>query len=339
MSKTKTILIATPLYPPDVGGPSYYAKSLENEFESLGFQTLVCTYGWERKLPVGLRHLYYFFRVLFAISKANYIICLDAFSVGLPVVAAAKIFKKKVIIRTGGDFLWETYVNRTKQLITLSSFYNQPRDFNLKEKIIFKLTHWTLTNAWKIVFSTDWQRQVWLQPYNLSEEKTSMIENYFGSEREICSVNPTPLKKYLWAGRDIFLKNIDLLKKAFKRAQEKESNLELEIVTGLSQTDLFEKIKSCDVVIVPSLSDISPNLVLEGITLGKPFILTRETGYKEKLKHCGLFIDPLDINEIAQAVLEMSKPEVYRSYCGAVNKFNFAHTYKDISQEFIKLFE
>lgn len=335
----KSILIATGLYPPDVGGPVYYAKNLRDEFNSLGFKTIVKSYGLEKKLPIGLRHLWYFFRVFFVVPSVDYIIILDTFSVGWPTVMASKIFGKKVVIRTGGDFLWETYVNRTKEFIILPSFYHQPGHWNFKEKLIFYLTRWTLKQTWKIVFSTDWQRNIWLSAYDLDKSKTIIIENYLHSVKNSNLIKVVTPRKYLWAGRDIFLKNIDSLKKSFSQAQVKNKNLELEIVTDLPQNVLFEKIKNCHILIVPSLSEISPNLVLEGLVLGKPFILTKETGYQEKLKGLGLFVNPLSIDEITEAILTMAQPGVYRQYCEAVNQFNFTHTYRDICLEFISLFQ
>ncbi|HRZ30049.1 MAG TPA: glycosyltransferase family 4 protein [Candidatus Paceibacterota bacterium] len=342
MTNKKTILIATGIYPPDIGGPATYAKALEEEFRSLGFNVLVRYFRQEKGLPPILRHIFYFLKVCLVMSRVDYAIALDTFSVGLPTVLAGLIFRKKVIIRTGGDFLWETYVNRTKKSLILSSFYLKSPDFTSKEKIIFKLTKFALGGADKVVFSTDWQRNIWVPAYNLDFKKTKIIENFFNFqnfeevESDFLVVAP---RKYLWAGRDIFLKNTNFLKQAFANAKKENPDLDLEIITNLPQAKLFEKMKACDVVTVPSLSEISPNLVLEGLSLGKPFILSKETGYFEKLKGLGLFVDPLSIDEISKAILEMAKPEIYKNYRKAINNFNFSHSYREICLEFIDLFE
>ena len=70
---------------------------------------------------------------------------LDTFSVAFPAVCAARLCGKKMIIRTGGDFLWEFYVERTGDLVLLRDFYNtRIGRLNFKERLIFKSTGWTL---------------------------------------------------------------------------------------------------------------------------------------------------------------------------------------------------
>ncbi len=90
------ILICTGIYPPDIGGPAYYAKELNDEFLRQEHHAKVLAYKLEKRLPTGIRHLFYFFRILFVVLKIDLIISLDTFSVGLPAVLAAKIFRKKL---------------------------------------------------------------------------------------------------------------------------------------------------------------------------------------------------------------------------------------------------
>ena len=175
------ILIATPLYPPDIGGPAQYAYNLEREFKALGHEVRVVKFSDVKSWPSGLRHLLYFFKILPSLRWADWCLTLDTFSVALPVTMAGSIFKKKTIIRIGGDFLWEGYVERTGNLVLLRNFYQtEIEKFNFKERIIFKLTHWILKRANFIAFNTDWQRQIWQKPYQLDLSKTGIVENYYG---------------------------------------------------------------------------------------------------------------------------------------------------------------
>ena len=59
------IVIATPLYPPEVGGPAYYAFNLEQALVAQGVKVRVISYRFERKLPPGLRHILFFLRRFF----------------------------------------------------------------------------------------------------------------------------------------------------------------------------------------------------------------------------------------------------------------------------------
>ncbi len=110
------ILIATGIYPPAIGGPAQYAKGLEDALREQGHTVIVKAYGKrEHGLPIGIRHIYFALRCLWSFLRANKIIVLDTFSVALPIAMLHFVFRKKFIIRTGGDFLWENYVERTKK--------------------------------------------------------------------------------------------------------------------------------------------------------------------------------------------------------------------------------
>ena len=175
------ILIATGIYPPDIGGPAQIALGVEEAWKRQGHEVKALAFRFERKLPTGIRHLYYFFRVLFSLRGTDFVFSPDTFSAALPALCAAKLFGKKLIIRTGGDFLWEQYVERTGDLVLLRNFYDaRLGKLNTKEKIIFRLVHFLMRYADAVVFSTSWQRDFFAKPYGLDLKKCFIIENFYG---------------------------------------------------------------------------------------------------------------------------------------------------------------
>src|SRR3989338_2406807 len=139
------IIITTGLSGKDVGGPAQYGSGLKNAFQELGHEVKLISYGrTEKLLPIGARHIFFFFRILPRIFWANYVLTLDTFSTGVPSVWGAKILGKKSIVRVGGDFLWSAYINKTSKPITLPEFYKKLPALSLKEKIILFFTR-TLT--------------------------------------------------------------------------------------------------------------------------------------------------------------------------------------------------
>ena len=138
------ILIATGIFPPDIGGPAQYAKELAEEFLRQGHKVKVLAYKFKKKLPTGIRHLFYFLRLFFSLGGIDLIIALDTFSVGLPTILAARIFGKKTILRTGGDFLWENYVQKTGNPLTIKDFYDKKPKLSLKFKLVFSLSKFVL---------------------------------------------------------------------------------------------------------------------------------------------------------------------------------------------------
>jgi glycosyltransferase involved in cell wall biosynthesis len=332
----KRILIATGIFPPDIGGPAQYAKNLKDALDRAGHNAEVVTYRIERRLPSGLRHLYFFIKILPQMARSDFCIALDTFSVGLPAVAAGMILRKKVIIRTGGDFLWEQYVERTGKKVLLREFYKtEQANSSLKEKLIFRLTRCTLKYASVIVFSTEWQRDIWEKPYGIDLEKTKIIENYYGP-KETSRALEEKEKVFIAGTRTLKWKNLDVLKNAFNTARGKNPELRLDVEQAPYE-EFLEKIKRCYAAILVSLGDISPNMILDTIRLGKPFILTRETGIYDKLRDIGIFVDPLDERDIMEKIIWLADGKNYVMSQKKVESFNFNHSWEEIADEFLRI--
>ena len=328
------ILIATGVYPPDIGGPAEYAKNLEEEFIRLGHKVTVLSYQKEKGMPVGIRHLYYFFRVVRQISAMDFVLALDTMSVGLPAVCAAKLFFKKSAVRIGGDFLWESYVERTGHLIPWAQFYGSHKMFSVKERIIFSLTRFTLRLADALAFNSEWQLRGMVPVYGLDVGKTSVILNFFG---EPLPASAPSEKNFIWATRSIKLKNGQNLKKAFDEAVKIDGGLKLDSRQSTHE-ELLNKIASCYAVILPSVSEMSPNFILDALRFGKPFILTRETGLYDIVKDAGLFVDPLRPEDITEKILTLADDEKYSAYQKKAASFHLKHSWADIAGEFLGLY-
>lgn len=327
------ILITTGIYPPKIGGPAQYSKNLKEAFERLGNFVKIKTYNFEDKLPTGIRHIYFLFKIISSVIWADKIFALDTFSVGLPTVLVSKIFSKKCVIRTGGDFLWEQYVERTKKKVLLRNFYNtEKQNFSLKEKIIFKLTLWTLKNCDEVIFSTDWQRQIFVSAYNLEISRTRIVENYYGPKENNLDFES---KTFVASARNLSWKNFDILEEVF--VDVKNTNPEIILFTkNLPYKEFIEKMSKAYAVLLVSLGDISPNMIMDAIRLNRPFICTKEVGIYERIKEAGIFVDPLDKEEIKRAILKIITKEGYAEAKEKVQNFNFLHTWDDIAKEFLK---
>lgn len=328
------IIIATGIYPPDIGGPAQYAKNLKAEFEAKGHQVKVLTYRLEKILPTGIRHFWFFLRCLATFPRSDLVIALDTFSVALPAVAAAQLLGKKIIIRTGGDFLWEWYVERTGDLVLLKDFYQTRfNKLNFKEKIVFKLSRWAISRADRLIFSTDWQRKIWLPVYGFAETKTTIVENYYGPKE--LSFSPAE-KNFLAGARPLKWKNAARLARAFEKIKINNAAIIYDDTTRPFD-NFMEKVANCYAVVLVSLGDVSPNLVLDAIRHNKPFILTKETGLYEKLKNVGVFVDPENTDEIAAKILYLADEQNYEQCRKKIENFNFTHTWSQIADEFLEI--
>ena len=355
------ILIATPIFPPEIGGPALYSQKLAEEFLSRGLEVGVITYGKSgvfRWWPSGVRQLIYFFKLFRQAKNSDAIFAFDSLGAGLPAVLAGKILRKKVVIRLGGDFLWEKFVETGKEMVTLSEFYEQKKykEFPLLHRLII----FTLRNS-IVAFTTEFQKNLFVEHYNLDPQRTLVISNTFDKKKGETIDYRDNSRIILWAGRFLKLKNLDFLLKVFKRLLAYDKNLILEMagegpeleklkvesrklkvnnkvlfLGNLDQSEISEKIRESYFCILPSLSEVSPNFALRCLSLSKPIILTEETGIKEQFP--GLFYaDPQKEDSFFAAALRLLDANTYDNYQKFISDIRYQKTWKNLAEEYLQL--
>ena len=331
------IVIATGIYPPEIGGPSEYARQLLDTLLVQDHDAKVVTYGDLKNLPTGFRHFMYFCRLITEAHDTQYLITLDAFSVGLPALLFAKLFRKKIVVRMAGDFLWESYVNRRRESVLLSEFYTKERRFTQKEKMILKLSRFVLNSADSVVFSTEWQREIMQKPYHLNMGKTCIIENFYPKVKEN-SISKISKRIFLSPSRDIYLKNKKRLEEAFAMVSKNNPDIILDTKV-VSHEVLMEKIPESYAIIVTSLSEVSPNLILDALQYSVPTIVTKDTGIASRLKDLSVFVNPLSVLEISKGIENILDNNVYNQYKTRIMQNQFTHSWNEIAQEYLDLYK
>ena len=329
------ILIVTGIYPPEIGGPAEYAKNLKEVWERQGHKVEVRIFGRFRKIPWGIRHVMFLIYILPSVIRADYIFTLDSFTAGVSTFAS-RLLNKRNIFRTGGDALWEMYVERTEDLVLLRDFYKtRLGKLSWKEKTTFHLMKWALKNLSAIIWSTEWQKNIFMEPYKLMQQKHFIVENYYGPK--VASQEPMK-KNFIAATRKLKWKNVDLVKKVFIQKEVSESGaiLDTEVVP---HDEFLDKLSRSYAVIIASLGDISPNIILDAIRFNKPFILTQENGLYNRIKDIGLFVDPQDPEDIKNKVLWLAKPENYEGQKQKIERFTFTHTWEEIGREYLTIYD
>src|SRR3989344_6965870 len=104
MPRLTKVLIATPLYPPEIGGPATYASVLEKELPKRGIEVEVLAFREVRSLPKIVRHGAYFLRCIAKGRDCDIIFAQDPVSVGLPALLASKFMRKRFIVKIVGDY-------------------------------------------------------------------------------------------------------------------------------------------------------------------------------------------------------------------------------------------
>lgn len=179
------ILIATGVFAPDIGGPATYSKLLADELPRRGIDVSVLSFRSVRHLPKAVRHLAYFLKALRASVRADMVFAQDPVSVGLPALCAAKMLRKRFILKVVGDYAWEQYQNKMqneKSKMQSDSVKIKNIDEFQKERFDFvtemrrKIQKFVANNAEKVIVPSAYLKMIIAQ-WGVPSEKIQVIYN------------------------------------------------------------------------------------------------------------------------------------------------------------------
>jgi len=185
-----------------------------------------------------------------------------------------------------------------------------------------------------LVWSTEWQKSIFLKPYGLASRTNFIVENYYGPK--IGSSAPER-KNFIAGTRPLKWKNSARLKRVFDRPEVKGESLEYDDTT-IPHEKFLEKIQRSYAVVIATLGDISPNTILDAIRADKPFILTQETGFYDKLRDIALFVDPESEDDIASKLIFLSDHVNYDAQKRKIEAFTFTHSWEEMSGKYLAIY-
>jgi glycosyltransferase involved in cell wall biosynthesis len=108
---------------------------------------------------------------------------------------------------------------------------------------------------------------------------------------------------------------------------------------NMERDSFLKKILNSYAVILVSLGDISPHMILDAISLNKPFILTKENGLMDRIGSVAITVDPKNEEEIAEKILWLLNEENYNLQVEKIKNFSFTRTWEDIAKEYLDIFD
>lgn len=187
------ILIATGIFPPDIGGPAAMIEELICSLVNNNFKLRVITYaetGGRSELNYGdktvnvykinrnrnifFKYFFYLRRLLQLAKWADVIYVTDIYSAGYSAYLAKKILDKKYIIRFAGDSAWETAVSNNWTNDYIVDFQKKVYDGKI-EKIKNKRKK-ILINADKVIAVSNFMANI-AKEIGVKEDKIKMIYN------------------------------------------------------------------------------------------------------------------------------------------------------------------
>ena len=208
------ILIATGIFPPDIGGPATYTKLIAQELSERGHNVIVVTYGERqhkvknisRALPKGVRHFVYFWKVFWHGRYADVIYAQDPVSAGLPAAWAARILRKRFLVRIAGDYAWEQGVGRFGVLDLLDEFVK--KTYGPKVEQLRRIQRKVARSAHRIVVPSEYLKKI-VMAWGIQAERIVVIRTVVRAPQII--EREAVRKKLGLSDTDIFLLSIGRL--------------------------------------------------------------------------------------------------------------------------------
>jgi glycosyltransferase involved in cell wall biosynthesis len=320
LSNGLKILIATGIFPPDIGGPATYLPQFIDFLESQDCDVKVVTFSDSiessskvfrvlRKNNIIIRFLKYFLSLWKESKDVDLIYLHDVSLVGLSLLLVNFFRRKKYIIRIGGDNIWEQAYQKDLTKDKYFDFHSKKLpSFGLRFKK--KILKFLAKNSEKIIVPSNFLKESLCQ-YGISQNKIEVVFNAIdiNISQEVSDVY-NQIENYQKQGQKVFVstgrlinwKNFDYLINLFSEVKDsklfiigngpEEKKLEDLIHKNSLEKKVFlidkvkrgEWLKICriaDAFVLLSVGDTFSFASLEALLSGVRLILAREGALEE----------------------------------------------------------
>jgi glycosyltransferase involved in cell wall biosynthesis len=337
------ILVATPLYPPDSGGPAVEALFLEKNVPREGIQVATYSFGTIRHLPSGIRHIWYAWGLLTRARNVDCIVAIDTFSVCVPAAFVAWLLQKRFVVRVPGQFSWEQATQRFGVHDDLDTFQKNKYDFRVE--VIRFLERKAVGSADLVVVPSDYFKGI-VKMWGIPEERLQRI--YLGMEfkDEIVAPSTVPQGKILvslgrlvpWKGFSMLIDLMSELSPDWQlviigdgpdrvKLEEKMKTLNLggkvTFTGAVSHQEVLGWLARADAFALNTSFESFSFQILEAMWSGVPVITTTAGSIPELVKNGveGVLCEPNNREAFKQALQSIeTEPEVWKHRIEAAKK-------------------
>jgi len=290
------ILLAAGIYPPDIGGPATYVERLAKELN----QPVISYSRRLKKFPKGLRHFLYFLGLLWLARNADVIFAQNVTSAGLPALWAAKILRKRLVLKIVGDAAWEQKKNYLKGI----------------QSCVAK-------GADKIIVPSQYVKKM-VMNWGAPEEKINVIYNAVENSSLSNMTKEEAQNKIgikgdiiLSVGRPVPWKGFDDLRAIMPDLLKENLNFRLVIVgedKKVPHDQMIYYFKAADIFVLNSGYEGLSHAILEAMSFGTPVIASREGGNPELIEDNfnGFLVEYKNREQIKQAILKLWRDKELR---------------------------
>ena len=331
------LVLATGIFPPDIGGPATYAKLLVDELPKKGIPISVITYGEKgvsRSIPKGIRHLAFFFKCFFMAIKSDVVLVQDTISAGLPALLASKLARKRFLIRVPGDYVWEQSVQRFGVKDSIDDFQNKKYGFRVE--FLRSVQKFVVNNADIVIAPSNYFRDL-IKDWVKNKDKVITIYNGINLEtkdkRQEIKKEPKTIvsvgRLVPWKGFDMVIEMmIDLPDwklvivgdgPEYNNLKYQISNLKLEsrveLKGSIPREKVLEYLSSSTVFVLNTSFESFSYQIVEAMAMGVPVVTTNIGNISEIVRDGvdGILIEPDNKKGIINAIKKISDNFEFRS--------------------------
>jgi len=318
------IVIASGIYPPDIGGPAIYSQLIAREFSKQGIDVEVICYSNKEKgvgdkkekfsitrIPRNYvkpsRYFLYFINLLRLSKNADVIYAQGPLSAGLPAMWVSRILKKKFVVKIVGDYAWEQGMNQWGAKELIEDF--QKRKYHKGIEIIRDIQKKVVKNADKIIVPSEFLKKI-VSGWGVNKSKIKIVYNsgpqIKGLKKKIVlkgDIIVSAGRLEPWKGMDAIVEIMpELLKKnpnfkliiigrgpLEKKIKSQISNLKLKgkvkLIDRLSHDELMTYFGSSNMFVLNTGYEGLSHMILEALSMELPVITTNVCGNPEIVKN------------------------------------------------------
>ena len=339
------VLVATGLYPPEIGGPATHIEILEREMKNSDIDLVTVPFALVRGYPKVVRHVMYVYLLLRASRGAAVFYALDPVSVGFPALIASILTRKKLIVRVAGDYAWEQATGRYGLSQSLDEFVTKIPEQHFIVRILAYVERVVTGRAVCVVVPSMYLKGI-VSLWGIREERIRVVYNAFTPENTPDHVVARAQLGYCdtvvvsagrlvpWKGFTTLISVIADLRKEGKTVSlvvigdgPKEVSLKAYAVSRgvedhvhfmgrLSKESLALSIAGADVFVLNTGYEGLSHQLLEVMALGVPIVTTTVGGNTELLRdeETGLLVPYEDASALKGAIMRMVTDVVLRDH-------------------------
>jgi glycosyltransferase involved in cell wall biosynthesis len=337
-------LIATGLYPPEIGGPATHTVTLERYLPQIGITVSVLPFASVRRHIRGIRHLLYFFACIKALKGVDLLYALDPFSVGLPALLAARIKGVPFVLRVAGDYAWEQGVGRYGVTDKLDVFASKTSGYGLFVSILKRVQLFVARNADLVIVPSEYMKKI-VHAWGVDAKTIEVV--YTSFEPELALGNRRTLRGLLrfkgkmiisigrlvpWKGFTALIELVPELVKRYadmrlfivgsgpdmplleKRIKELDIEKYVSLGGSLDHEIMLRYIQAADVFVLNTNYEGFSHLLLEVMSVGTPIVTTNVGGNTELIEHDknGLLVGYNNKKQLLRSIVQVLDSPVVR---------------------------